>query len=320
MMQPPVSVVIPAYNAAGHLHRAIDSVLRQTLQPREVLVVDDGSCDATCQIAAQYCNVQLIRQAHRGAAAARNAGIRASRGEIVAFLDADDEWLPRKLEKQLALHGTPELALSFCRSNEFDVAGKDLGDTFRQAAPRRGPEAWRHLLAANFIATPTVMASRQQLLACGGFDERLKVGEDQDMWIRLALRGPIDFLDESLVRVHMRAESLSSSGFQDQLQFTLRMIERHLDRLEHRRLRPSEARSIRAGRLGQVGRNAYAHGEWRLGVPLIAAAIRAGDRPLHNLYHLAAAPMLGLKKKIQALAAARSALTRMTGDAEARTP
>jgi glycosyltransferase involved in cell wall biosynthesis len=289
MTLPSVSVVIPAYNAAGFLPRALASAAGQSLQPLEILVVDDGSSDATARIARDFGEpVRLIGQEHRGAAAARNSGIRAARGEVIAFLDADDEWLPHKLEKQLPLHRLPDLAMSYSHSHEFDPQGGDLGDTFREGGAARGIDLWRKLLAANFIATPTVMAGRALLLSLGGFDESLEVGEDQDMWIRLALRGQVDFVEESLVRVHVRAGSLSSIGIDEQLRFTLPMIEGHLEALAHR-LTPRERRAIRGVRLGKLGRDAYAHGYWRLGLALVASALRNGDRPLHNLYHLAAA-------------------------------
>ena len=130
------------------------------------------------------------------------------------------------------------------------------------------------------------MASREKLTAAGGFNSSLKVGEDQDMWIRLALLGRVDFIDESLVRVHMRPESLSSSGFKDQVTFTLPMIWGHLQALKPR-LGEREIRTIYAARLGQVGRNACAHREFVLGLSLIAKAIGNGDSPFQNLYHLA---------------------------------
>src|SRR3569833_81721 len=117
-----VSVVIPAWNAQACLSRAIRSVLAQTLPPFEILVVDDGSTDATPSLVRQFGSpVRLIHQGHAGAAAARNTGIAAASGEYIAFLDADDEWLPRKLQRQMSLHRDHELVLSFSGSNEWDA-------------------------------------------------------------------------------------------------------------------------------------------------------------------------------------------------------
>jgi glycosyltransferase involved in cell wall biosynthesis len=296
----PVSVVIPAYNVEDCLARAIGSVLAQTSPPAEILVVDDGSSDGTRRVAEKFGErIRLVSHPHAGAAAARNLGIAASSEKLVAFLDADDEWLDSKLARQVPLHSDPELVFSFSRSNEFSIAGEDLGDTFADFRASRGADAWRSLLAVNCIATPTVIARRADLVAVGGFDRRLKVAEDQDMWIRLALRGPIDFIDESLARIHMRPASLSSARFQDQLDFTWPMILGHLKALAPR-LGNREIRTIRAERLGRMGRTAYAHGELRLALGLVCQAMLLGDRPFHNVYHLAAAapPIRWMRQRI----------------------
>lgn len=283
-----VSVVIPAYNAAACLGRAIGSVLSQSQPAAEIVVVDDGSTDSTAALAESFgAAVRLVRQHHQGVAAARNAGIQAARAPWIAFLDADDEWLPEKLARQMALHRTRDLIFSYCRSNEIGPDGTDRGDTFADSRPRRGAEAWRYLLAANFVATPTVVASRALLLALGGFDARLKVGEDQDMWIRLALAGPIDFVDRSLVRVHVRPDGLSALRLDDELDYTWPMIARHVKKLAPR-LHPGEVRFIRGERLGRIGRTAYAHGRIETGAGLILHAIALRNRPLRNAYHLAA--------------------------------
>src|SRR5690348_3025712 len=105
-----ISVIIPAYNAANCIQRAIDSALAQTLPPREVIVVDDGSTDETPRLVVSYGErVHLIQQSNAGPGAARNRAVRASRGEWLAMLDADDSWLPQKLERQLAYIGDPEV-------------------------------------------------------------------------------------------------------------------------------------------------------------------------------------------------------------------
>jgi glycosyltransferase involved in cell wall biosynthesis len=267
------------------LERAISSVLAQTFPCREIIVVDDGSTDETARVAGKFGRaIRLVRQAHAGAAAARNAGSLASRCELIAFLDADDEWLENKLARQIPLH-REETVLSFSASHEFGFAGEDRGDTFGDWAPVRGKNAWKALLAVNFIATPTVIARRADLLASGGFDPCLAVGEDQDMWIRLALRGAVDFTEESLVRVHLRPGSLSGGPIEDQLDYTWPMILRHLENLSPRLTR-AEIRRICARRLGRMGRTALAQGRLAMALPMIARAMGAGDRPLHNMWSL----------------------------------
>ena len=130
-----VSAVIPAYNSEATLGRALDSVLAQTRPADEIIVVDDASTDGTASLARSYADrgVRLLSlPERRGAAAARNAGIGAAKGDWIAFLDADDEWLPAKLEKQVAaISSNRETPFVFCASEEFSPEGQSLGDTFR---------------------------------------------------------------------------------------------------------------------------------------------------------------------------------------------
>lgn len=128
--RPLVSVIIPAWNAAAHLQETIDSVLRQTIQSFELIVVDDGSSDDTAAIAASAetrdRRIRLVRRANAGVGAARNAGIQLARGEFIAPLDADDLWSPKKLEKQIARleHAGPRAGLAYCWSRNIDRNGR----------------------------------------------------------------------------------------------------------------------------------------------------------------------------------------------------
>jgi glycosyltransferase involved in cell wall biosynthesis len=295
-----VSVIIPTYNSAATLVRALDSVVTQTVPPYETLVVDDCSSDETVAVAGAYADrgVRIVPLSKRsGAAGARNEGIKAARGELIAFLDSDDEWLPTKLEKQLrVLDADDRLSLVFCSSTLFSPEGKDLGDIYGGHVPTVGPDAWKALLVTNFIATPSVLTRRAQLLSLGGFDTKLKIGEDQDMWIRLALAGDVGFEPESLVRVHERQNSLSNWNLDEQLYYTLPMIERHVHSLSGR-LTKAEIREIRGERIGRLGRNAYARGERIKGTRMVLEATLLGYRPVENLYYLmtASGPATGLK-------------------------
>jgi len=186
-----VSVIIPARDAALTIRRAIASVLAQSYTPIEVIVVDDGSRDETAEVVRALAerDVRLIRlQDNRGAAAARNVGIEAASGEIVAFQDADDEWLAGKLEQQMdRLRSDPGLVLVASRALFASEHREELGPLFGGATPPAGPRGWVPLLARNTIATPTVVTPRRALVEAGGFDTSLPVAEDQDMWIRLRL-------------------------------------------------------------------------------------------------------------------------------------
>ena len=125
-----VTVIIPVYKVEKYIATAVASVVAQTYQNWELLIVDDGSPDASVAICQQFddARIQIIHQANRGVSAARNTGIRHAQGEIIAFLDGDDVWLPQKLEKHLAhLESSPSVGVSFCRSAFIDESGGLLG-------------------------------------------------------------------------------------------------------------------------------------------------------------------------------------------------
>jgi len=299
-----VSVVIPAFNAGETIARALDSVLIQTYPAAEIIVVDDCSSDNTRSIVEEYAakGVKLIALSERrGASGARNAGIAAATSEAIAFLDSDDEWLNPKLEMQVAvLISSPNIAFVACGSNLISPEGVDLGDIYRCHPIRTGSEAWKALLAFNFITTPAVLAWRDRILAAGGFDERLKIGEDQDLWIRLSLAGDLGYVRRSLVRVHARHNSLSAEKKSDPMTYTLPMIQRHVAAARGR-LSSSEARWILGKRLGLVGRVAYAHGDYKNGLRLIGRSIVLGYQPAGSLYYMASAspPAVWLKQRLR---------------------
>lgn len=306
-----VSVVIPAHNAEGTLARALDSVFEQTLQPLEVIVVDDGSRDDTRRIAETYAerhNVRILsRPVSEGASCARNRGIESARGELIAFLDADDEWLPSKLERQVPLFSEDDgLEFISCGALLIDSTGTNRGSVYTDRRPVSGENAWRTLLAYNFIATPSVVARRDSLMAVGGFDPALPFGEDQDMWIKLSMRGRLGYVDQPLVLVHMSPNSLSGAEINKQVRVTLPMILRHV---EDRRaeLTPAEIRSIVGERLTRLGRTALSHRPYREGAGLLLRAIQLPYRPLSNLLLLlrAAPPTQWLKARLLSALAPR---------------
>lgn len=210
---PAVSVVIPTFNRVGIVERAIDSLRRQLLTPLEIIVVDDGSTDATPAVLASFGeSIRVIRQPNRGVSAARNAGIHAATGAWVAFLDSDDEWEPDKLARQLdAAARDPEIILhaangAVCQGRDerewadfFAVRGKVWND----ADQKRLDDPLEWVLNAMFM-TPGVMARRADLLAVGGFDQSLSMFEDLDLLARLALRGPFGVDCKPLFRVYRR--------------------------------------------------------------------------------------------------------------------
>ena len=214
-----VTVIVPAYNAASHLPGALASIRAQTRPPDEVLVIDDGSTDGTGEIAAgraEGLNLRVLRQPNGGAAAARNLGLRHASGTWIAFLDADDLWLPRRLEKGLALLAR-ETALRW-------AASAFLERTLHGTEERRGltPRGRSRLVKDAFenifdiferdavIWTSTLLVHRSCFEEVGDFDRSLARREDVDLWTRIGLRHPrIGFVDEPLAVYVRRSDSLT---------------------------------------------------------------------------------------------------------------
>ena len=301
MRYPPVTVLIAAYNAEPTIERALASAWRQNYPEMEVIVVDDHSTDNTAIRAEKMArgNLRLIRlEKNRGVSGALNAGIREARTDYVAFLDSDDEWLDSKLIKQLPIiDGHPDMTLIACGGESVDPTGR-VFDTFGlELPPYSSREFWRALLVKTYFSRTAVVARRTKLLAVGGFDETLRISEDQDMWIKLASTGETGFVKEILVRVHDVPDSLGARFGEREAEFTLPMIRRHLAHLASR-LSKREVRQILGRRYGATGRNIYALGRLGGGAALVIRAVLLGDRPLENLGYLvsAAPPTIRLKR------------------------
>jgi glycosyltransferase involved in cell wall biosynthesis len=197
---PTVSVVIPTYNCATFLPAAIESVLAQTYKDFEILVVDDGSTDSTSELIAPYLDrVQFIRQENRGLPGARNAGIRASHGEFIALLDADDAWLPEKLELQLPRFADPEVLIVF---SDFSVNYSDGRSLPSYLAGR--PLACEgyvidKYVQSRFLFPSTMLLRRDSMERCGLFDEEMLACEDVELFARLCLQGKVAWIRKPLV-------------------------------------------------------------------------------------------------------------------------
>ena len=173
---PLVSVIIPVYNAEAFLPAALDSVLAQDYPHREILVVDDGSTDGSADVARDRGTVQLLQEANLGPAAARNLAIAAARGDLLAFLDADDRWLPRKLSTQVRhLQAHPEHGYAICRMRTFCEPGCTLDAAFNA----------RHYAGEPVATIPSALVVRCEIFAkVGLFDPRLRAAEDFDWFVR----------------------------------------------------------------------------------------------------------------------------------------
>jgi glycosyltransferase involved in cell wall biosynthesis len=208
-----VSVVIPAYNAADWVGRAIDSALAQTYTQREILVVDDGSRDATPEVLVAYGDaIRVLNQANAGLSSARNLGIQQARGEFVAFLDADDHWLPEKLNRQVRrLRDDPQLGFCSTRTRVESPAGVPLGswDCPRIEASLLRTLFLRHATVAG--SGSSVLARRRLFEQAGLFDVNLKSLEDIDMWMRLASLCGYACIDEQLTVIVKSPDSMSGN-------------------------------------------------------------------------------------------------------------
>ena len=228
MGQPTVTVVIPTYNRKGLLPRALTSVARQTRPPDEVIVVDDGSTDDTeGLVRREFPDVRYLQQENRGVAAARNRGIREAKGEWLAFLDSDDEWLPQKLTRQLdELREQPEFLL--CHTNEIWIRrGRRVNPMKKHA--KSGGYIFDKCLPLCVISPSSVLIHRSLFERVGPFDESLPACEDYDLWLRITSILPVLYLEEPLI--------LKYGGHTDQLsrrhwgmdRFRIRALEKVID-------------------------------------------------------------------------------------------
>ncbi len=230
---PKVSVIIPAYNVAPYIGETLDSVLSQTFDDYEVIVINDGSPDTEeleRELARFIDRVNYVKQENRGASAARNAGLRVARGEFVAFLDADDVWLPSYLDEQIKFLRERNCDL-VCADAEIFSEGSLKGQTYMEAlmadAPPTGDVTFIGLLSAEqSLITSGVVVLRQRVFEVGLFDEALRNSQDFDLWLRLALAGTrMAYRQRVLLRYRSRNDSLSGDEVNVQLR-ELRVLEK----------------------------------------------------------------------------------------------
>jgi glycosyltransferase involved in cell wall biosynthesis len=207
--RPLVSVVIPTYNQSAMLIEAVESALAQTYKALEVLVIDDGSTDDTAAKIAPYVDRGLVHYAFQNnarQAAARNAGIEASSGDLIAFLDHDDLWHPLKLERQVPLFRRESVGLVYCGAREIDLSGKHLW--------KKGIEKYRRgrifeaLLFDHFITNSSVVIRRSCLRQTGAFSEHLFGVDDIHLWLRICHEFEADFVPDILVSCRNHAANM----------------------------------------------------------------------------------------------------------------
>jgi glycosyltransferase involved in cell wall biosynthesis len=231
-MTPCVSVLIGAYNNARTLRQAASSMLGQTVRDLEVLIVDDGSSDATADVAAALAHEDsrvrvLTMPGNVGIARSLNAGISAATSDVVAVLDADDWSDPHRLERQLdLLERSPEVAVVGCRMREVDEEGHEL-------APRTSfvaGDVTEVLMRFNPIPNTSAAFRREAVLSVGGYDPRYRWAAEYDLWLRLAERRRIFALDETLATRQMSSRNVAATRERAQIAETIEMRVRALRR------------------------------------------------------------------------------------------
>lgn len=207
---PLVSIIIPMYNRAHTISDAVNSVMAQTYDNYEVILVDDGSTDNTKEIITRdFDAVTYIYQENCGPSVARNTGIKHAKGELIAFLDSDDAWLPFKLEKQLqCLAEQPDLGMI---GTDYFNCDENLGNPIRQAHLKFARTEREEILIRNLWPTPSLLIRRSCFDAVGLFNEEMRFAEDWDMWIRIAQSYPVATINEPLVLIRKHRQSLAGS-------------------------------------------------------------------------------------------------------------
>jgi glycosyltransferase involved in cell wall biosynthesis len=270
---PTVSVVTPARDIASWIGAAVRSVLDQTFVDFEYIIIDDGSVDSTAEIASSFADDRLtvLRTEGRGLSAARNAAIAASTGRYVAFLDGDDLWMPKKLERHVAvLEAHPEIDLTFSWSRIIDESGAGIG--YRQRATP-GAAGFTEVMTSDVIGNGSAVVVRRSALEMAGpFDETLRAATDFDEWLRIAALRPRNCwcVPELLTLYRRRTRQVTSNWRLGQTE-----TEKVMQKVRNS-LAPSAAMLTRADATNHrfYAFIAYESGESRVASKLLAQAFR----------------------------------------------
>ncbi len=200
-MVPTISVVVTCYNYGKYIQTCLESIRRQTLTDFEVIIVDDGSTDNSAEQISPFLldnRFNYIKQQNKGQANAKNRGLKETNARFVAFLDADDLWLPEKLENQLLLFDKPEVGVVYCGVSRIDTNGNPFPTArlIQYLQPRRNhvPE---FLIYDNFVPFSSVIVRKECFDSLGVFDESLSMGIDWDLWLRFSTKYQFDFCEDA---------------------------------------------------------------------------------------------------------------------------
>ena len=224
--QPDISVIIPTYNRAHILPRALDSVLAQTQLPIEIIVVNDGSTDGTKSVLSNYSGLKIIDQEHSGVSVARNIGLEHTNGEWIAFLDSDDEWLPEKLEQQWAAICNDDKLI--CHTEEIWIRNGQRVNPMKKHQ-KFGGMIYERCLPLCVISPSSVMIHKSIFEVVGVFDESLEVCEDYDLWLRICSKYSTLFISEPLIVKYGGHEDQLSRKYWGMDRFRVQALEKMLD-------------------------------------------------------------------------------------------
>ena len=223
-----ISVILPTYNRCDLLKRAINSVIKQTITPKEIIIVDNGSTDQTYQmVSSLFPEINYFIEKKRGVSAARNKGILESKSKWIAFLDSDDAWKPTKLEKQMEYSVFNQDKYRIIHTDETWYRNKKFLNQLKKHK-KSGGNIFKNSLQLCCISPSSVVLKKQIFDDYGLFDENLEVCEDYDMWIRITSKEEVGFLNSPLVLKYGGHSDQLSKKFWGMDRFRIKSLEKNL--------------------------------------------------------------------------------------------
>ena len=269
MDKPLVSVIIPTFNRANVIKRAVNSVLDQTFKDFECIVVDDGSTDETESVLQEFANkIKVIKTENKGVSAARNLGAKLAEGRYIAFLDSDDEWKKEKLAKQITY--MKESGLRISQTDETWVRnGKFVNKSKKYIRPCG--DIFYNCLEVCAVTPSSVIMEKELFFEYGGFDESFPVCEDYDLWLRMSLKEKFGLIDEPLIiKYGGNEEQLSNSTCLDKFRIIsiYNMLSKNckLSAKQEKALREVLAKKVKIYSEGAEKRGKFDESEWAEGL------------------------------------------------------
>jgi glycosyltransferase involved in cell wall biosynthesis len=270
--KPKVSIIIPTYNRANLIGRAIQSVLDQTYKDFELIIVDDGSIDYTEDIIKEFQKKDkrikyIRREKNRGGSAARNTGIKAARGEYIAFQDSDDEWLPEKLEKQMNVFENAPAEVGVVYTGFLRIKNDKKTYTPSSWVTQKEGNIYKELLKGNFVTTQSIVMRKECFVKTGMFDENLPRLQDWELVIRLSKYYDFKCVDEPLMISYYTSNSISAN--QNALMIARKLIlEKYFEDIK-------KNKKVLAKHYFDIGFSLCSNGDFQEGKDYLIKAVKA---------------------------------------------